>query len=249
MKNDQQALNTANATLASAESTVQANGSLSGPGLQSSAVQQSAAQEQVALAQAEQVRVQIAKAAIVSPIDGVVVNRNINPGRISRKSRDLYAAAGQSDLRGASRVERADRAHRKRRAGDRHRANDLSGNARFSGHVTGVLNEINPGSTDFQVKVLLANPAPALRPGMVVQGDIATDSDRAAFASRSTAFTDDNHDAVMIVQSDDTIKTVKVTELASDGTTSVIAGIPSGTRIVSNGQTSLGDGEKVSYRQ
>ena len=49
-------------------------------GLQSSAVQQSAAQEQVAISQADQVRVQIAKAAIVSPINGVVVNRNINPG-------------------------------------------------------------------------------------------------------------------------------------------------------------------------
>ena len=43
-------------------------------------IQQARAQVQVALSQAQQVRVQIAKATIVSPIDGVVVNRNLNPG-------------------------------------------------------------------------------------------------------------------------------------------------------------------------
>ena len=41
----------------------------------------------------------------------------------------------------------------------------VNGNARFSGHVAGVLNQINPGSTDFQVKVLLSNPGQRLRPG------------------------------------------------------------------------------------
>ncbi|MBV8197022.1 MAG: hypothetical protein JO263_02715 [Candidatus Eremiobacteraeota bacterium] len=64
----------------------------------------------------------------------------------------------------------------------------------------------------------------------------------------ATAFTDDNHDAVMTVRSDDSVKTVKVAELGSDGTTSVVDGLASGTRVVTNGQTSVGDGEKVSFR-
>ena len=66
-----------------------------------------AAQEKVAMAQAQQVRVQIAKAAIVSPIDGVVVNRNLNPGEYPGYASDLHAAAGQSDLCGAARIERS----------------------------------------------------------------------------------------------------------------------------------------------
>lgn len=53
----------------------------------------------------------------------------------------------------------------------------------------------------------------------------------------------------MVIQPDNTIKTAKVAELGSDGTTSVVAGVSAGTRLVSNGQMSLGDGEKVSYRQ
>jgi hypothetical protein len=51
------------------------------------------------------------------------------------------------------------------------------------------------------------------------------------------------------VQPDDTVKTATVAEIGSDGTTSVVSGLRPGTRIVSNGQTSVGDGEKVSYRQ
>jgi hypothetical protein len=52
----------------------------------------------------------------------------------------------------------------------------------------------------------------------------------------------------MTVQQDGSVKTVKVAEGGSDGTTSIVTGIPSGIRIVSNGQTSVGDGQKVSFQ-
>jgi hypothetical protein len=62
-----------------------------------------------------------------------------------------------------------------------------------------------------------------------------------------TAFTDDNHDALMVVQNG-TIKTVQVAEIANDGNTSIVTGIEPGARVVSDGQTSVGDGEKVAVR-
>ncbi len=247
VKNDQQALNSANANLASARSTVQANGSISGQGLQASAVQQSAAQEKVALAQADQVRVQIAKAAIVSPIEGVVVNRNINPGEYPG-SRELFTLQQVNPIYAVLHASSEEVARIENGAPATVTAADLTGTVRFTGHVTGVLNEINPGSTDFQVKILLANPQQKLRPGMVVQGNVAT-LPIAGVRVPVAAFTDDNHDAVMIVQPDGTIKTTKVAEAGTDGTTSVVTGLGVGARLVRNGQMSLGDGEKVSYRQ
>ena len=83
---------------------------------------------------------------------------------------------------------------------------------------------------------------------MVVQGSVATMPIRGVRVP-ATAFTDDNHDAVMQIEPDHTVKTVHVNEVGTDGTTSVVAGIASGTRLVSNGQMSLGDGEKVSFQQ
>jgi HlyD family secretion protein len=246
VRNDQQALNTAQANLASARSTVTANGSLSGGGMQAAAVAQSRAQEQVAIAQAQQVRVQIGKAALTSPIDGVVVNRNLNPGEypgnrtlfVLQQVNPIYAVLHASSQQvagvssGATAVVTAP---------------DAAAVRRYIGRVVGVLNEINPGSTDFQVKVQLANPLKRLRPGMVVQANIATTPVRGVRVP-ATAFTDDNHDALMTVQPDDSIKTIKVAELGTDGRTSVVTGLSSGTRVVTNGQTSVGDGEKVSFQ-
>jgi multidrug efflux pump subunit AcrA (membrane-fusion protein) len=246
VKNDQQALNTADANLASAQSTVQANGSLSGQGLAASTVQQSQAQEKVAMAQAQQVRVQIAKAAIVSPIDGVVVNRNINPGEYPG-NREIFTLQQVNPIYAVLHASSEEVGSIETGSPASVTAPDLTGTQRFNGRVTGVLNEINPGSTDFEVKVLLQNPQQKLRPGMVVQGSIAT-LPVTGVRIPVTAFTDDNHDAVMTVQRDGSVKTVKVAESGSDGTTSVIGGITAGTRVVSNGQISVGDGEKVSFQ-
>lgn len=246
VKNDEQALSTAKANLASAQSTVQANGSLSGSGLASSAVQQSEAQESVAMAQAQQVRVQIGKAAIVSPIDGVVVNRNINPGEYPG-NREIVTLQQINPIYAVLHASSEQVARILSGAIAEVMAPDLGGTQRFSGRVAGVLNQINPGSTDFQVKVLLMNPQQRLRPGMVVQGTVATLPIRGVRVPVA-AFTDDNHDALMTVQPDGSVKTVKVAETGSDGTTSVVTGLNAGTRVVSNGQTSVGDGEKVSFQ-
>ena len=49
-------------------------------GLQAASVASAIADAQSAHAQADQVAAQIARATIISPVDGVVVNRNLNPG-------------------------------------------------------------------------------------------------------------------------------------------------------------------------
>ncbi len=247
VRNDQQTLNSANANLASARSTVQANGTLSGEGMQAAAVRQSQAQEEVALAQAQQVRVQIGKATLVSPIDGVVVNRNLNPGEYPG-SRELFTLQQINPIYAVLHASSEQVARIVNGVLATVMAPDVPGAQRFSGRVVGVLNEINPGSTDFQVKVQLANPLRHLRPGMVVQGIIATSPIR-GIRVPATAFTDDNHDALMTVQADDSVKTVRVAEVGDDGTTSVVTGVSPGTRIVTNGQSSVGDGEKVSFQQ
>jgi HlyD family secretion protein len=235
----------AQAAVASAVSNVAANGpSLNAPGLQSSTVQSSQATEQVALANANQERVQIAKATIVSPIDGVVVNRNLNPGEYPgtrqiftlQQVNPIYAILHGSGQQIAQIATGAP-------------ATIVSTDSKRSqrnGKVAGVLNQIVPGSTDFQVKVVMQNADGSLRPGMAVSGSVRLAGVHGVRVPE-TAFTDDSHDAVMTVQNG-TVKTVQVTEIAGDGMNSIVSGIDSGTRVVCNGQTSIGDGEKVAIR-
>ncbi len=234
------------ANVQTAQASVQANGSsINAPGAQQATVAQSQAQVQVALAQAQQVRVQISKATIVSPIDGVVVNRNLNPGEYPG-NRQIFTL---QQVKPAYAILRGSAAQVAGITNDSMATITLAGEGRsqMSGRVVGILNEIQPGSTEFQVKVLLPNNDESLRPGMAIQGSVRLPAVR-GIRIPQTAFTDDNHDAVQIVQSDSTVKTVKVSELANDGRTSVVSGISSGTRIVANGQSSIGDGEKVSYQ-
>ncbi|HUA10054.1 MAG TPA: efflux RND transporter periplasmic adaptor subunit [Candidatus Acidoferrales bacterium] len=236
------------AAVQSAQATVQANGpSLNAPGLQQSAVAQAKAEEQVALAQANQIRVSIDKATIVSPIDGIVVNRNLNPGEYPG-TREIFTVQQVAPVFAILRGSADQVAGIHDGAVATIQTDGATGSRKFTGTVVGVLNEIQPGSTQFEVKVVLANPGEVLRPGMAVSGGVQLPSVRGVIVP-TTAFTDDNHDAVQIVQSDDTAKTMTVTEVASDGMHSVVTGIGAGARVISNGQASVGDGEKVSYKQ
>ncbi|HEY1977387.1 MAG TPA: efflux RND transporter periplasmic adaptor subunit [Candidatus Baltobacteraceae bacterium] len=233
------------AGVASARSTVAANGSLSGQGLQSSSIQQSKAQEQVAIAQADQVRVQIAKATITSPIDGVIVNRNLNPGEYPG-NRQLFTIQQMNPVYG---VLRASSSQVTGIAVGAPAVVSVAGaqDVRVPGKVAGVLNQIVPGSTDFIVKVLLPNTNSRLRSGMAVSGIVAKPSLHGVRIP-VTAFIDDNHDSLLTVDGQGIVKTATVREVGNDGTTSVITGVTPGTRVVSNGQSSVGDGERVSYQ-
>jgi hypothetical protein len=92
--------------------------------------------------------------------------------------------------------------------------------------------------------VLLENPFRRLRPGMAVVGTVPLPSIRGIMIPE-TAFTDDNHDTILTVTQADVVKTVHVTEVGSDDKDSIVTGIESGTRVVNDGQMSIGDGEKV----
>lgn len=250
VRNDQAMLKEDRDTIAYDQATVQANGpTLQAPGLQSTMLQETVAEEQMALANANQIRADIVKARIVSPINGVVVNRNLNPGEYPG-SRQIFTLQ-QIDpmymyLRGSSTqiagVRRGETATVKAVVSGGHTISE-------NGTVTGVLDEIVPGTTQFQVVVQVANPQHIWRSGMPVQGTVNLEP-ASGIQIPETAFTDENRDAIQIVQSNDTVKTVNVKEIATNGTVAIISGIPSGTRVVSNGEsTNLGEGEKVSYQQ
>ncbi len=230
VRNDEQ-------TVAADQATVQQNGSIGGSGLAASAVAQ-------AEAQADQVRVQIAKATIVSPIDGVVVNRNLNPGEYPG-NRQLFTLQQVDPIYAVVHGSGAEVAAIAKRSSATVTLSDL--NERTAGTVVGVLNQIVPGSTDFMVKILLQNPQNRIRPGMAVQATVALPALHGVRVPL-TAFTDENHSQIMAVSPRDVVRVRQVTEIGDDGTTAVVTGVAPGTRIVTNGMASVGNGEKVSLQ-
>jgi multidrug efflux pump subunit AcrA (membrane-fusion protein) len=238
--NDQQAVRSAQVTLDNTKAQVATNGTTA-TGLQGATVAAARGDEQSAIGLANQIRSSIAKATIVSPIDGIVVNRNLNPGEYPgtrqiftlQEVDKVYAVlnGGGAQVLGVqpgsiAKIQSADRS-------------TIRGMAR----VVAVLDQITPGSTNFVIKAVLPNPRDDFHSGMVIAGVVSRPPTRGVVIP-VTAFVDDSQSTVQTLV-DGAVKTVPVTMIAEDTKSAVVAGLAPGQRIIANGQLGLTDGQKA----
>jgi HlyD family secretion protein len=236
--NDQQTVRSAQVTLQNTISQVQTNGTTSS-GLQGANVAAAKADEETALGAANQLRVQIAKASITSPIDGVVVNRNINPGEYPgtrqiftlQQTNKVYAVLNGSGgqivgVRTGSPV---------------HIISSDQATLHGTAAVSAVLDQLTPGSTNFIVKAVLPNPGGRFHSGMVITGQVSRPRTTGLRIPR-TSFTDDTQTTVQTIVNS-VIKTLPVTLVAEDAKFAVVQGLHNGQPVVINGQLGLSDGQ------
>jgi multidrug efflux pump subunit AcrA (membrane-fusion protein) len=242
VKNDVQSVRTAQVTLVNDRKQVEVNGTLQNPsGLQAAQVAAARADQQTALGQADNIRASIAKAVIVSPVDGVIVNRNLNVGEYPgsrqiftvQENDRVYAAlnGSSSQVVGVS------------AGAPTEVASTDKATLKAAGKVVGVLDQVTPGSTNFIVKVLLENPGGVFHAGMVVSGRVTKPSTTGTRVP-VTAFVDTTDTTVQIVDNG-VVKTVPVTQIASDGANAIVQGLHGGETVIANGQLGLSDGQAV----
>jgi multidrug efflux pump subunit AcrA (membrane-fusion protein) len=239
----QQGVVSAQAALDQARENDVANGTPA-RGLQQADVDQARASAAAAHAQAASIAVQIAKASIVSPIDGVIVNRNLNPGEypgtrqiftlqeVSRVYAELNAFGTQVTgiARGAS-VSLTSPAVPART---------------FTGTVVALLSPTSPSSSGFIVKASVPNLDGALKPGMTVAASV-TQPPVSGIAVPVTSFIDDTHQRIVTVEAG-VAHVTDVTEVTEGQTYAIVRGLPAGASVVADGQLGLADGQKVATR-
>ena len=248
--NDQAAVRSAQASLITSQTSSSVNGT-NAQGLQASTIADAAAAAKAAHAAVETAQgqvanyqAQIAKATIVSPVTGIVVNRNLNPGEYPG-SRTIFT------------VQELDRVYADLNASSADtfaipvgaQVNvSISGSGKqYQSKVYAVLGQVTPGSTDFTVQTIIDNPDERLQAGLPVSATIALPK-ITGIAIPTTAFLDDSHTSIMTVEDGDdgpVAHQTTVHERTSDGTTSIVTGIAVGTKIVSNGQLGLTDGQSI----
>jgi multidrug efflux pump subunit AcrA (membrane-fusion protein) len=249
--NDRSAVRTAQATVQSALTNQSVNGTNT-VGLQAADVASAAADAraahavvQQARAAVQQVQTQIAKATIVSPIEGVVVNRNLNPGEYPG-ARTIFTLQQLNNVYAELNASSADTFAIPIGAPVTMSVSGSSG-ASYSGRVVAVLGQVTPGSTNFTVKVLVSNPDEKLQSGIPVTA-VASLPPVTGVGIPTSAFLDETHTTVMVADDElvDTVaKTVHVRELGSNATTSIVSGIKAGQSVVSNGQLGVTDGQSL----
>jgi RND family efflux transporter MFP subunit len=251
VQTDSSNLRTVEANLASAITNQQVNGTTT-TGLQAANVASVAAdaraaraQIQQAVAQVQQFQASIVKATIVSPVNGVVVNRNLNPGEYPG-SRTVFTIQQLDNVYAELNASSADTFAIPVGAPV---SITVSGNdtRTYTGKVVAVLGQVTPGSTNFTVKVLVQNADGKLQSGLPVTAS-ASLPPVSGIGIPTTAFLDDTHTTVMIADDqvvDTVAKLVHVHELGSDGKTSIVSGLKAGQVVISNGQLGVTDGQSL----
>jgi multidrug efflux pump subunit AcrA (membrane-fusion protein) len=110
-----------------------------------------------------------------------------------------------------------------------------------------VLGQVTPGSTNFTVEVIVDNVDGKLQSGLPVTATTALPPVNGV-GIPTAAFLDDTHTTVMVADDelvDVVAKTVKVREIGSDGTTSIVTGIKPGQNVIANGQLGVTDGQSL----
>lgn len=251
VNNDQAAVRTAQANLQTAITNQQVNGNNSA-GLQAANIASAVADARAAhavvnqaQAAVQQLLTTISKATIVSPVDGVVVNRNLNPGEYPG-ARTIFTIQQLNQVYAELNASSADTFAIPVGAPVTMSVSG-GGNNIYTGKVVAVLGQVSPGSTDFTVKVVVQNPDGKLQSGLPVSGTVSLPP-VTGVGIPTAAFLDDTHTTVMIaddILTDVVAKTVHVRELSSDGTTSIVTGIKSGQAVVANGQLGVTDGQSL----
>ena len=240
VRNDEQAVRSAQVNVSNDVQQVQANGTTS-TGLQGATVATARAQAAAAFAAANQVKVQIDKATIVSPINGVVVNRNLNLGEFPG-TRQIFTIQEVDKVYAVLSGAGSQIVGIRNGAPVTITAETLPGKT-LHGTVVGVLNAVQPGTTNFVVKAVVSNGSDLLRPGMVVSG-VASLPTTSGIRIPATAFLDTTDSTVQTVRNG-IVATVPVTMLAEDDRNAIVTGLNPGETVVTNGALGLADGQKV----
>jgi HlyD family secretion protein len=244
VRNDVQSEEAAEAALDTAETTQRVNGN-SGSGLQVEEIAQAREEAAAQHATALQLEREIARASIVSPVDGVVVNRNLNPGEYP-SGRQLFTIEANTVVYAvltASSVQVYEIT-----------ANDPASiirtgmpRSRFFGHVVAVLDAATAGSTNFTVKVAIPNPDGSLRAGTPVEAVVNLRPVEGVRVPVS-AFTDDSRTQVLAIVNG-RAQPVRVSEVATDGTNSIVAGLRTNVDVAVDGTIGLTNGQAVSVER
>jgi HlyD family secretion protein len=238
---DRSAVNAAQAALQQATANAQANGQGSNAGEQQQELAADRAAADAAQAGVEQLRREIARAVIRSPVDGVVDAVNANPGEYP-SNRELFTIEQISSVYALLPSSTA-------QVVQIHTGAAVSvvaaGSTRTDrGTVTAVLDELQPGTTNFTVKVLVPNADGHLHAGMPVTGVVDLPPVR-GIEIPVTAFVDDTHANVYAVDRD-VVKTTAVHEVQDDGTNAIVTGLAAGTVVIGDAESvAVGNGDRV----
>jgi RND family efflux transporter MFP subunit len=245
---DQQAVNAARATLSSAIANDNANGNGENAGAQQQELEAARASVDAAQASVDQLKLEIARAVIVAPVDGTIDSVNANPGEYP-SGRQLFTLEQNAKVYAILPASTAEVLSVRRGAAASVEVNtSYSANPQWHkdhGIVDAVLDQVEPGTTNFTVKVLVDNADRHLHAGMPVTGFVDLPPLHGLVVP-VTAFIDDTRSTLYTIDGG-VVHQKTVAEVGDDGANAVVTGVSPGELVVKNvTAVTVGNGDRVS---
>src|SRR5216684_154034 len=212
------------------------------------------AQQKATAAQVGEIRATIARKTIRAPFSGILGLRQVNLGQYLSAGEAIVSLQSLNPIYVNFGVPQQTAVQVRVGRTLRVSSNDVGG-IKFSGRVTALDSVVNEGTRNVQVQATLANPGGKLRPGMFVQVEITTGTERPVIALPASAINDAPYGDSVYVVSDlkdpkgNTYRGVRQQSVKLEGSrgdqVAVVSGINPGDEVVSSGVFKLRNGAAV----
>ena len=206
------------------------------------------ASAQLAQAQAayESASIQVSDSAVTAPITGVVSMRSIDEGEFVASGMPVFTVINSKTL--IITISVPDTVVEKLYTGEQV---PMKITALSKSEFTGIIDTISPAADPktqaYTVKLKLKNPGNEIKPGMLAKVILPLESKEGIIAVPNEAiFVADAIQYVFLVEAGKVKKISVSTGLSNDKITEVTEGLSEGAAIITEGQSFLNDGEKVS---
>jgi HlyD family secretion protein len=219
-------------------SLIQDKGGPQSTGVASSQVDQ-------AQATAELAQSQLDNTVIVSPIAGVVATRAVDPGELVGSGSPAFVVIDVSSVTAEASVDEA--MVQKIKPGEHVPVHaDAAGADSLDGVVDTVSPAADPRTQGYLVKIRIDHPSSALRPGMLARVSFPVESRAGVLAVPNQALVTESGVQYAYVDAEGVVKKVAVQTGISDASvTEVTEGLSEGDLVITEGQSFLNEGERV----
>lgn len=198
-----------------------------------------------AKATADLAQSQLSNTVIRSPLRGVVSTRNVDAGELVASGSPTFVVIDVSALNAEASVEES--TVRTLRRGETLLVRiDADGASVLNGVVETISPAADPRTQGYLVKVRIAAPPAAVKPGMFARISVPVDTRKGVLVVPNSAVVMETGVASVLAVVDGKVKKLAVqTGIADDAVTEITGGLTEGTLVVTEGQGFLNDGDPV----
>jgi RND family efflux transporter MFP subunit len=198
----------------------------------------------VAQALLGEINARIRRLSIVAPADGLLLERNVDPGQVvTNSSTVLFRIAKDGEMELQAKLSEADLAQLS--VGEAAQVTPVGSNHSFIGHIWQLSPVIDPQTRQGTARIALAY-APELRPGGFATVDIHSGTLQAPLLPESALLADNQGNYVFVVGKNNKVerRAIKI-GLVTDKGVAVAQGLTGGERVVLRAGAFLSAGESI----